>query len=223
MNEPHNMGSAGVWKSIAQKTIDAIRTVDDINPIIVSGDQWSGAHSWKIFNADLILKDPVNNLIYEAHQYFDHDSSGSYAADYYQEGAYPMLGVDRVRPFIEWLQENNLRGFIGEFGVPNDDPLWLPVLENFVSYLKQNGVPATAWAAGPWWGDYRLSLAPFQGEDQPQVNILENYATYVTHLMAKSEFYRIHFKKKLTIVHKKKNQFHYDDHHSFNSFVVFHV
>ena len=68
-----------------------------------------------------LLHDPAGNLVYEAHQYFDRDSSGTYKQSYDESGAFPTIGVDRLKPFAEWLKEHNARGFIGEFGVPDDD------------------------------------------------------------------------------------------------------
>lgn len=60
--------------------------------------------------------DPANNLVYEAHQYFDRDHSGSYQQSYDDSDAHPDIGVERLRPFAEWLEEHNVRGFLGEFG-----------------------------------------------------------------------------------------------------------
>ena len=174
MNEPHDTG--GLWPAAAQAAIDAIRTVDVKHAISVCGDGWSGAHSWKQNNDKLILKDPADNLVYEAHQYFDRDSSGTYRQSYDQSGATPKLGVERLGPFVEWLKEHNARGFIGEFGVPDNDPRWLVVLDNFLAAMKQNGIGGTYWAAGPWWGDYPLSVEPRKGKDRPQMEVLELYA-----------------------------------------------
>ncbi len=45
-----------------------------------------------------------------------------------------MIGVERTRPFIEWLKKHNLRGFIGEYGIPAH-PQWLEAMDNLLSYL----------------------------------------------------------------------------------------
>ena len=29
------------------------------------------------------------------------------------------------------------------------------------------------WAAGPWWGEYYYSLQPKDGQDKPQMKVLE--------------------------------------------------
>ena len=178
MNEPHNMLPGTPWFNIAQEIINGIRTRDTGTTIIVGGDSWSSAEGWAK-NSDNLknLVDPNNNIIYEAHQYFDHDSSGKYKASYDDEGAYPNIGVDRVKPFIDWLKENKVRGFIGEYGVPGDDPRWLTVLDNFLKYLKDNKINGTYWAGGPRWGNYKLSIEPDQNGDKPQMSIVEKYLT----------------------------------------------
>lgn len=159
MNEPHDMPYQGAWKTAAQATVNAIRQVDSNEAIYVNGDSWSGAHSWKSLNNDFILSDPANNIYYEAHQYFDRDSSGIYAGNYDQEGAYASVGVDRLKPFVEWLQEHNLKGFIGEFGVPSNDGRWLEVQEKALDYIEANGLSATAWGGGFWWpSDYAMFM-----------------------------------------------------------------
>lgn len=53
-----------------------------------------------------VIDDPANNIVYQAHQYFDRDSSGDYAQAYETEGAYAMVGVDRLKPFVDWLNAN---------------------------------------------------------------------------------------------------------------------
>ena len=42
--------------------------------------------------------------------------------------------------------------------------------------LKENGIGGTSWAAGPWWGNYPLSVEPRNGQDRPQMAVLLKYA-----------------------------------------------
>jgi endoglucanase len=116
-------------------------------------------------------------VLYEAHQYFDDTGAGFYDQSYDAEGAYPNIGVDRVRPFVEWLREKGKKGFIGEFGVPGDDQRWNVVLDNFLAYLEANHVGGAYWAGGPWWGSYPLSIEPADNftSDKPQMSILQKY------------------------------------------------
>ena len=166
MNEPNHMGGAGIWKAAAQAAVDAIRSVDGTEAIYASGDWWGGAWSWQSLNGDFILRDPANNIIYEAHQYFDRDSGGAYRGSYDQEGAYPDVGVDRLKPFVEWLKANNLKGFIGEFGVPSNDPRWLEVQKRAIEYMEANGISGTGWGGGWWWPEeYSMFMgSPEAGE-----------------------------------------------------------
>jgi aryl-phospho-beta-D-glucosidase BglC (GH1 family) len=160
MNEPHDMPNDWVWKVAAQAAVNAIRQVDFNEAIYVNGNGWSGAHSWKSINNDFILSDPANNIFYEAHLYFDRDSSGIYRGNYDQEGAYANAGVDRLKPFVEWLQANNLKGFIGEFGVPSDDGRWLELQNRALDFMEANGLSGTAWGGGSWWPkDYPMFMA----------------------------------------------------------------
>jgi hypothetical protein len=75
----------------------------------------NGLHTGGLDKRDLNITDPANKIIYEAHLYFDEDGSGTYAKTYDQQKAYPTWGVDKVQPFLKWLQQKNAKGFIGEF------------------------------------------------------------------------------------------------------------
>lgn len=176
MNEPHDLLANAPWFDTAQEIINGIRTVDSNTKIIVAGDSWSSAERWMQYSDNLKnLSDTSNKLIFEAHVYFDNDASGTYNEGYDAEGAYPNIGIDRVTPFINWLQTNNLNGFVGEYGVPADDSRWLIALDNFLNHLKQNCVNGTYWAGGPWWGNYILSAEPNGSTDKPQMSILEKH------------------------------------------------
>ena len=57
------------------------------------------------------LVDPAHNLMFEAHVYFDRDASGSYKGSYDQEKCRPKTGVNRVKPFVKWLQKTTSRAW----------------------------------------------------------------------------------------------------------------
>ena len=174
MNEPHD--SQNLWKQTAQAALNAIRRADPNRLVLAPGDQWSGAWSWKRFNDDFLLNDPSGRVLYEAHQYFDSDHSGTYKTDYSANGATPDRGVESVRPFAEWLKQHGQRGIITEFGVPNDDARWLEMTQRLLIYLAQEKIPWVYWAGGPWWGDYPLSSEPKNGIDAPIMSVLtKNY------------------------------------------------
>jgi endoglucanase len=123
----------------------------------------------------LIRPSPAGHLVYEAHQYFDSDHSGTYTSSYDAEGAYPTVGVDDLQPYAAWLTQHGYKGWVGEYGVPNNDTRWLTVLNNFIAALKSDGIWGTYWAGGPWWGNYTLSCEPTNGQDAVQMSILDNY------------------------------------------------
>ena len=177
MNEPHDMLADTPWFDIAQEIINGIRTSDTSTRILVGGDRWSSAEFWPSASDNLKnLSDPSNNLTFEAHCYFDNNSSGRYNQNYDDEGGSPNRGIERVTPFLNWLETNNLIGFVGEYGVPADDPRWLTTLDNFLVHLESNNINGTYWAGGPWWGDYNLSIEPDNNIDKPQMAIVEKYS-----------------------------------------------
>jgi endoglucanase len=154
-NEPHDMGVAN-WSQIAQKVVNAIRDNGDQKTIMIEGDGWANATYWTMYNgAAPFISDPANNYYYEAHEYFDSDYSGTYAETYDQElAANPQLadvGVTRLEPFVTWCTANKVPCYLGEYGIPNNDPRWLTVLNNFLTALDQAGMPGTYWAAGELW------------------------------------------------------------------------
>lgn len=178
MNEPHDMLPECPWVEIAQVAIDSIRSVDRRTAIVVAGNTWSSAERWTDINQGLeSLNDPSDNLIFEAHCYFDSDASGIYRKGYDEEGAYPTIGVDRVRPFVDWLKKHGKKGLLGEYGVPGDDPRWLDCLDIFLGYLDENGVDGTYWAAGARWNKYILGVHPEDNytKDRPQTQVLTKY------------------------------------------------
>lgn len=175
MNEPN---TKGLWPEAALAASKAIRTVDKTNWIYVAGDRFSSAWHWPQSNTQLIadpwMRDPQNNLIFEAHMYLDRDTSGMYADK--TETFAPDLGINRAKPFVDWLRTNNLRGFIGEMGVPGYAPDAIVAMDNLLGYLRENCVPLTYWAAGPWWGKYILALDVSGGAEQPQLPVLRKHA-----------------------------------------------
>lgn len=170
MNEPYDMG-AHTWKDSAQVAVNGIRKHDTRHAILLPGDGYSGAHRWLTHGANLIgITDPAQNLIFEAHQYFDSTSAGAYDASYDVEGATPTIGITRLAPFVDWCRTNGVRGFVGEYGVPDNDPRWITLLDNTLGYLAANRISGTYWAGGPWWGDYALSTEPKRAHDEaPQM------------------------------------------------------
>jgi endoglucanase len=184
MNEPYNMGDATVWPTSAQSAVNAIRAVDMNTQILVEGTQWASAYWWPRDNGSLNINDPANKLLYEAHLYFDSDGSGRYLLSYAGQGAYPNWGVDHLQPFLAWLKRHNAKGFLGEFGVPNTDPQWLAVLDNFLTALQAAGLSGTYWnytfhsLSDPSWWPVKDPMSIIDnGPANPQMGILVKHNT----------------------------------------------
>ncbi|MCQ4286231.1 glycoside hydrolase family 5 protein [Pseudomonas stutzeri] len=177
MNEPYNTGN-NMWPQTAQAAGQAIRKIDSSNWIMIAGDRYSSAFHWQKYNTQLIndpwMRDPKNNLVYEAHQYLDHDYSGTYRNR--NETFAPMLGVERVKPWVEWLKKNKLRGYLGEHGIPDFSPSAVVATDKLLAYLAENCIPSSYWAAGPRWGENIMALDVTSGKHRPQLAPLQKHA-----------------------------------------------
>ncbi|MBS2001135.1 MAG: cellulase family glycosylhydrolase [Cyanobacteria bacterium SZAS LIN-5] len=156
-NEPFNTN--GLWPETATAVDQAIRATGDNHTVVVEGDQWA-----RNFSGLEGLAKLDKNVAFEAHSYWD-DGSGAYSNPNPPDNV--NVGVDNIRPFVEWLKQNDARGFVGEWGVPTDNPAWAPAVTNFIHYLNQNGMGNMVWAGGPGWqSDYTLSVEPVNGQDR---------------------------------------------------------
>ncbi|KAJ3196756.1 hypothetical protein HK101_007878 [Irineochytrium annulatum] len=156
MNEPHDMDST-TWFKAAQGAINAIRATGATNTITVPGNCWTSAAGWTgsckgdTSNADMALKYiKDSNVVYEMHQYFDSDYSGTHSACTHTDPA------SMLAPTTKWLKANGARALLGEFG-GSSDPSCLDVLKKLTGYLVENSdqwIGFAYWAAGSGWGDY---------------------------------------------------------------------
>jgi endoglucanase len=173
MNEP-KQPDAAAWQAIVQNAINAIRATGARNRILVPGIGWDSAQGFANMSASTLghLTDPKHHIVYEVHQYFDADSSGTS-----DDCIAPEAAIARLSPFTEWLKSEHQSGFLGEFGVSRR-PECLAVLARVTAYLAANAdvwSGWTYWAAGPVWGDYMFTLEPASGIDRPQIKILRKY------------------------------------------------
>ncbi len=200
MNEPAQLGidikpiknpasGAEVWFQACQSAINEIRKVDANSLIIIPGYYWSDAPNWK--NSDILknLIDPSDKLIYEAHCYLDKDDDYYYFDDSVNSETFlyatspDMVGPDRLKPFVDWLRDNNKKGIIGEMGVPND-PVWIDRFDNALKYVIQNDevlVGFLYFVAGACWKtNYETLIEPsidYKGNfiDKPQIITINKY------------------------------------------------
>jgi endoglucanase len=175
MNEPHTLPTEQ-WLAAANAAIAAIRAAGANNLVTVPGNAWTGAHSWSqnwygTPNATAMkgIVDPGSNMLFEVHQYFDADSSGTSSTCVSN-----TIGSERLAGFTAWLRANGYRAILGEFGGA-DNPTCRAAVAGALDHLEANADVCagwTWWAAGPWWGNYMFSIEPAAGSDKPQMGTL---------------------------------------------------
>ncbi|UJR38840.1 hypothetical protein I4U23_031505 [Adineta vaga] len=159
MNEPHAQ-TAVQWYTGAFPSIQAIRAVGASQLILIPGTSWTGAHSWissgnaaawNGFNGD-----PINNFVFEMHQYLDSDSSGTHQTC-------RTNCSNSLQAATTWLTTNGFKGFLGEFAWSNDSsctnegPAFLDHLSNHSNIW----MGWTWWCGGPWYpSNYMFMLDP---------------------------------------------------------------
>lgn len=172
VNEPHDMPTEQ-WVSAANAAIAAIREAGATSTIIVPGNAWTGGASWgddwygtPNAIAMLAISDPSDNVLFEAHQYFDTDASGGSGTC-----VSPTIGSERIAGFVAWLRKNGKKGFIGEFAGGKNATCDAAV-RDFLGFATSNADVLQGWmwwAGGPGWGDdYIFRLEPdSRGVDGP--------------------------------------------------------
>jgi endoglucanase len=195
MNEPTTLPTEQLVNTTNQ-VIAGIRSTGATNIIHVPGNAYTGAWAWNQSwygtpNATAMLNvvDSAQNIVFEAHQYFDYNGSGSVdgttTAVQIGDTGNPNninVGVTRLTSFTNWLETNHLRGFLGEFALPNSrfgtgsitDPTIATVnrpriadetLQAMMNYMNQHASVWEGWdwwGGGPWWnqGNYMFGLEP---------------------------------------------------------------
>jgi len=181
MNEPHKTDTQALrtedWVAAANGAIQAIRATGATNTITVSGNGYDTASGWNDNwygspNGSQLLNvvDPLDKLVFEAHQYLDADNSGTSPAC-----VSATVGSTRLAAFTGWLRVNKKHGFLGEFGAGANANCLAAVddMLTFIDAYSDVYVGWTWWAAGPWWGDYFSSVEPGAGgTDKPQMTVL---------------------------------------------------
>jgi len=176
MNEPAGI-TAATWLEAINAALAAIRKAGAGNLVMVPGTIWTGASHWFDrqpggSNADVLqnVRDPRNRFVFDIHQYMDDDFSGTHRTCPRVEDAIKALeGVSG------WLHQHGYAGFLGEFGGTNapDCLNGLAAIASYINSQSDTWIGWSVWAAGPWWGEYPLSLQPEEGVDRPQMKVLE--------------------------------------------------
>ena len=100
------------------------------------------------------------------HQYLDSDGSGTNPTC-----VSSTIGAERIANATTWLQQNNLKGFLGEMGAGSNGGLrqsddktriytlltedCIEAVYGALCAMQESGVweGMLWWAAGPWWGE----------------------------------------------------------------------
>ncbi|MGZ5906654.1 MAG: glycoside hydrolase family 5 protein, partial [Reyranella sp.] len=176
MSEP-SAQSARQWLRSANAAIAAIRAAGATQTIVVPGSYFDGAWTWTVTdNADVVgrgVVDPLNNYMFEVHQYLDRNSSGGSAGI-----VSPTIGADRLAAATAWARAHGQRFFLGEFGTGRDAAS-LAALDTMLAYIQHNGdvwAYATWWGAGDRWYDYFMSIEPTDdATEKPQMAVLAKH------------------------------------------------
>ncbi|MFA5951573.1 MAG: glycoside hydrolase family 5 protein [Hyphomicrobium sp.] len=176
MNEPAGIG-AEAWLEIANEAIAAIREAGARNLILVPGVAYTGAHSWLASgNAKMAgVRDPQGHFVFELHQYFDRDSSGTR-----DEAVSSTIGSERIRGFQAWAKTNGFKAFLGEFN-GGRNATGLAALDDICREMASHPdvwIGWAAWAGGPRWPpDDMFNLEPAGGVDpREQTRVLARFA-----------------------------------------------
>lgn len=138
MNEPKDLPTE-TWLEAANIALAQIRQTGAKNMVLVPGNGWTSARSWLngsygTPNSDVMLNvaDTGENYVYEVHQYFNSDFTGT-TADCQSSN----IGVETLTPFTHGARAHHKRGFLGEFGAGSDS-VCLSALDRVLGFVAQN-------------------------------------------------------------------------------------
>jgi len=198
VNEPVDAPNDSVFV-IQAETIKALRDKGFNGYILVEGNSWSGLHSWtdeswkssdgktsytnaSLFSRDNFVKSGITDLskiIINAHQYLDSNYSGTHA-DCLTDLTTTGSGKFNLNAFVDYLQTNNLKAMVTEFGSGSNSASCKIALTKFLDYLKDNTakdgkdygfIGWTIWSTGHGWGNYELRVTP----TSYHMDVMKNY------------------------------------------------
>lgn len=164
MNEPTASISSDQLSAIFQETVLNIREMGATNQILLSGNYWSTACMWEMSgNARAFQNffDPLNNVAFDVHQYFDADSVGD-SSDFINSP------TTRLQQITDWARATGNKLFLGETAVDVSNPetaadnaLKMQRVINFMDKNSDVWQGYSMWGGGEFWNDnYIFKLTP---------------------------------------------------------------
>jgi endoglucanase len=148
-----------------QAAINGIRSTGAQQPINVEGNAWTGAWTWTSRSQNaatmVALRDPLDKIVFQMHQYLDTDGSGTHEAC-----VSSTIGAERLKEATEWLRKNRKVGLLGEFAA-GDNAQCKEAVKGMLAYMQKNSDVWKGWlwwSAGPWWGNYMYNIEPKDGK-----------------------------------------------------------
>ncbi len=156
-----------MWEKASRQCAEAIWSADPDAHVVVAGYDWSSAGRWPHERPWVTpLTGTSGCVTYEAHAYFDEDSSGTYKKPYAEaDAAAKAAGYrnlpDRVEKelgsWLTWGATNHVDLVLGETGWPKDDDDWKALGEKIFQVMGDHLV--ILWSSGEWWSDeYALGV-----------------------------------------------------------------
>jgi hypothetical protein len=126
--------------------------------------------------AMLNISDPLNNFVFEVHQYFDSDGSGTH-----DTCLPPPIGNQSFVAVTGWMRQYNYTVLLTEFGGGYYDPNCRQAIQDCLDYLDANKDVWLGWtyfAAGPRTGADFLGMDPrgYPPIDHPNMDLLVQHA-----------------------------------------------
>lgn len=166
MNEPHDLDMTK-WAATVQLVVNAIRNAGAVTQwILLPGTGYTGAGTFSTDAGPQLSKvtNPAGSttgLIYDVHQYFDSDHSGTYTTCDTNE-------IDSAfQPLATWLKGQKRQALLSETGAGNNADCATKVCAalQFLSTNSDVYLGWTGWAAGGFDANYPLTETPVGGKD----------------------------------------------------------
>ncbi|KAG8534064.1 uncharacterized protein KY384_000907 [Bacidia gigantensis] len=161
VNEPHEVPDMGAWAKTCQDAVNAIRQSGGTGKILLPGNVYTAAGAFVSSGSAAALAtvtDPsggTENLIFDFHNYFDSDNSGTHA------DCTTNKITDGFTPPLDFLRQNKRQALVSELGGGGSSASCLTMICEALDFLNTNSdvyLGWVAWAAGSFPNDYVLQV-----------------------------------------------------------------